>query len=118
MSDPNMAEFYKRASRLETQRANGKGFESPGTLGRSYYHRPARKRRSVLWPVLLLLALGMLMKGAIYFATGPEVYNSRVADLRASTGVVEQAGGFIMQLDPVTQRLAGEIALGVHKITK
>lgn len=118
MSDPNMAEFYRRASRLESQRANGKGFEAPGALGRSYYYRPPRKRRSVLWPVLFLLAIGMLMKGAIYFATGPQLYNSRVTELRASTGVVEQVGGFVMQLDPVTQWLAGEIAIGVQKIAK
>ena len=116
MSDPNMAEFYRRASRMETQRAHGKGFEAPGTLGRSYYYRPPRKRRSVLWPVLFLLAMGMLMKGAIFFATGPQLYNSRVADLRASTGVVEQVGGWVMQVDPVTQWLAGKIDLAVQKV--
>jgi len=118
MSDPNMAEFYKRAARLETQRARGKGFESPGALGRSYYYRPPRKRRSVLWPALFLLAMGFLLKAAIYYGTGPDLYNSRVADLRAAPGIVEQAGGWLMQADPATQWLADEILLGVNKLTK
>ena len=118
MSDPNMAEFYKRAARLETERAKGKGFEAPGALGRSYYYRPPRKRRSAFGPVLFLLAMGLLLKGAIYYATGVELYNSRVEELRAAPGLVEQMGGWMMQADPVTVWLGDEIAAGIRKFAK
>ncbi len=116
MSDPNLAEFYKRAARLETQRAKGKGFEAPGALGRSHYHLPPRKRQSILRPALFLLTTGFLLKGAIFYATGAEVYNSRVAELRSASGLVEQAGGWMMQSDPITQWLADMIAMGVRKV--
>ncbi len=112
MSDPNMVEFYKRAAQLERDRARGLGFEAPGTLGRSYYRRRAQ-RRSLLWPALLLLAAGFVMKGAILSATGADVYDARVAELRSAPGVVEQIGGWIMQADPVTLWLADKITLGV-----
>ena len=113
MSDQNMVEFYKRAARLERDRAKGMGFESSGTLGRSYYQRPVARRRSMLWPVLFLIVVAFVLKGTIFFVTGPETYASRVADLQSSPGVVEQIGGWLMQADPVTLTVAKAIAYGV-----
>jgi hypothetical protein len=115
MSDQNMIEFYKRAARLEADRARGMGFEATGTLGRSYYQRPAAYRRSLFWPALFLLAVAFVLKGAILFGTGPETYKSRVADLQASRGVVEQMGGWLMQADPVTEAVSKAIAYGVTR---
>ena len=113
MSDQNMVEFYKRAARLERDRAMGMGFEASGTLGRSYYQRPAARRRSMLLPTLFLLVVAFVLKGMIFYVTGPETYASRVADLQASSGVVEQIGGWLMQADPVTVKVAKAIAYGV-----
>jgi hypothetical protein len=97
MADPNMTDFYRRAHRVQKDRARGYGFEAPGTLGRSYYTRPAAPRRSLLWPALFLLVV-------------------RVADLSASDGVVEQVGGWVMQADPVTLWVADKINMGLMKI--
>ena len=113
MSDQNMAEFYKRAARLERDRAKGMGFEASGTLGRSYYQRPAARRRSMLWPALFLVVVAFVLKGAIFYVAGPEPYASRVADLQSSPGVVEQIGGWLMQADPVTVNVSKAIAYGV-----
>ena len=113
MSDQNMVDFYKRAARLERDRANGLGFEASGTLGRSYYRRPAARRHSLLWPSLFLLVVAFILKGAIFYATGAETYASRVADLQAAPGVVEQIGGWLMQADPVTLNVAKVIAYSV-----
>jgi hypothetical protein len=115
MADPNMVDFYKRASRLERDRARGRGFEAPGTLGRSYYYRPAPPRRSMLWPALFLIAAAFVIKAGIFYATGPGIYNERVANLQASTGSVERVGGWLMQADPVTIWLADKIGMGIAK---
>lgn len=116
MADPNMVDFYKRAARLERDRARGRGFEAPGALGRSYYYRPAPARRSVLWPALFLVAAGFLLKGGILYATGMDTYQARVADLQAAPGVVEQAGGWLMQADPLTVWVSDKIAEGVTRL--
>lgn len=115
MSDQNMVEFYKRAARLEQDRARGMGFEAAGTLGRSYYTRPAAARRSLLWPALFLVVVAFVLKGAILYVTGPETYSARVADLQAAPGMVEQIGGWLMQADPVTLQVSKAIAYGVTK---
>jgi len=113
MSDPNLVEFYKRAARLERDRARGKGFEATGTLGRSYYQRPPARRSSVIWPALFLLVTGFVLKGAILFASGDGLYQSRVSDLRTAPGTIERMGGWLMQADPVTVWMADKIGAGV-----
>lgn len=115
MSDPNMVEFYKRAARLERDRARGMGFEAPGALGRSYYRR-STQRRSLLWPALFVVAVAFAMKGAILYSTGAELYSARVAELQSASGAVERVGGWIMQADPVTVWVSDQIALGVTRM--
>ena len=44
MAGQDYSEFYARLVRLERARAKGYGFEADGTLGRSYYYKPPRKR--------------------------------------------------------------------------
>lgn len=61
------------------------------------------------FPMLGLLALvaGFFVFKAIMFASlGDITYNERVAKLGNST-MVEQAGAWVMQADPVTQFIAG-----------
>jgi hypothetical protein len=115
MTDHNLTDFYGRVARIQRARAKGYGFEAPGTLGRSYYHRAPAKRRSFIGPVLFLAICVFLLKGAIYNSVGPESYNERVAALMAGEGI-DRAGGWLMQADPVTIYAADKIALGLSKL--
>lgn len=108
MTDPNMSDFYGRVSRIQRMRAKGYGFEAPGTLGRSYYSRPQARRRSMLGPVLFMAFCVFLLKGTMYQQVGSETYNDRVAALMAGEGI-EHVGGWLMQAEPVTIFVAGQI---------
>ncbi len=112
MTDPNMADFYNRVAKIQKARAKGYGFEAPGTLGRSYYAKPAPQRRSFLAPVLFLVLCGFMLKGAMLNQIGSDLYKSRVQSLMAGQGL-DRAGGWLMQADPVTVYLAGKIKLAV-----
>ena len=108
MAGPNFGDFYGRVARIERARANGYGFEAPGTLGRSYFHRPVARRRSVLGPVLFLLVCGFLLKGLMYQQIGAGIYEARVAALQGGNGI-ERVGGWLMQADPVTVYVSDRI---------
>lgn len=109
MADPNLSAFYDRVARLERARAQGYGFEAEGSLGRSYYYRPVRKRRAILGPLLIVAACSFGMKGAIYYKVGATAYNDRVAVMQQGEGF-ERLGGTLMQADPVTLYVAGKLA--------
>lgn len=115
MSDPNLTDFYGRVSRIQRARAKGYGFEAPGTLGRSHYHRPQAKRRSILGPVVFLVLCAFLLKAVIYNNVGPDSYNERVASLMAGQGF-DPIGGWLMQADPVTLYASDKITLGLAKL--
>ena len=69
--------------------------------------RPAR--RGFPLKGLLALALGFFVFKAFMVASLSEItYNERVAKL-AQGSQLEQAGGYVMQIDPVTKFLAGFI---------
>lgn len=112
MTDPNMTDFYGRVARIQKARAKGYGFEAPGALGRSYYIRPASRRRSFVMPVLFLLICGFLLKGIIYHSVGAESYDDRVTVLMAGKGV-EPVGGWLMQAEPVTLFVSAQITKGL-----
>lgn len=115
MSDPNMVDFYGRVARIEKSRAKGFGFEAEGTLGRSHYTRPARRRRPFLGPVLFVLICGIGLKGAIYQSVGPASYDMRVEKLQAGQGF-DALGGWLMQADPVTVMVADAIWAGLARL--
>lgn len=108
MSDPNMSEFYRRVDRIQKARARGHGFEAPGVLGRSYYTRPQAQRRGFFGPVLVLLVAVFLLKGLMISQIGRMEYESRVERLLAGAGV-ERVGGWLMQVDPVSEMVAREV---------
>lgn len=66
------------------------------------------------WPrlplrMLLYVAVALIgFKGFLLAALGPATYVERVEALRAGT-VVEQAGGWVMQVDPATQWIADQL---------
>jgi hypothetical protein len=115
MTDPNLKDFYGRVARIQKAHSKGYGFESAGTLGRSYYSGPAAQRRSVLGPVLFFLLCTFLLKGIIYHSIGPESYDERVAALRAGEGI-ERAGGWLMQAEPATMLVADLITVGLGQL--
>jgi hypothetical protein len=61
MTDPNLNDFKGRVARIQEARQNGYGFEATGTLGRSYYHRSAAQRRSVIGPVVFMVLCVFLL---------------------------------------------------------
>lgn len=115
MADPNMSEFYGRVARIEKARAQGMGFEAPGTLGRSYYYRAPARRRSWIAPMFFLLVCGFLIKGTMYQQVGAQTYDERVKALSKGEGL-DRVGDFLMQSDPVTVYVAGKIDEALRKL--
>lgn len=67
----------------------------------------ARRARSTSgFTFLLLAALGFFaFKAFMLAASGPAAYGERLEGLQSGT-VVEQAGAFVLGVDPITQKLA------------
>ena len=112
MADPNLTDFYGRVARFERARANGYGFDAPGTLGRSYFEKKSRPHKSWRGPVLLVIICIFGMKGAILQSVGGQAYDNRVAGLQAGEGF-DRLGGWLMQADPVTVFVAEKITQAV-----
>lgn len=106
MYDENLVDFYDRVARFEKAHAKGFGHEAAGTLGRSAYARPARRKRSVVAPMLFACLCAVGLKAAILHSVGPAQYQTRVERLNAGEGF-DRLGGWLMQVDPVTARVAG-----------
>lgn len=102
MAGQNLAEFYARAARIERARAAGYGFEAEGSLGRSHYRKPQRRRFSALGPVLVLVLSFVALKVALLGQVGPAQYQARVAAMQAQGGVAA-LGALLMHTDPVTR---------------
>lgn len=109
VSDPNISDFYSRIHRIQKARAKGQGFEAPGTLGRSFYHRPARRRYGIVLPMIVLLMSVFGLKAALLHNVGSELYAQRVHRLQTGTGV-EPLAAWIMQADPVSLTIEGWIS--------
>ena len=97
----------KRISRNRARMAQG----YVGQVGRDglIVFRP--KRRSGGFPIkgLMLLVLGVFcFKGLILAHLGEQIYETRVASL-AEGSVVEQAGAFVMQADPISLAIAQKV---------
>lgn len=110
MVDRNLQNFYGRLGRIERIHDAGGGFEADGTLGMSYYkarRRPLR-RAGVLGPLVLVVMTIVAIKAAVLASIGDERYEERVAALRAGTPV-EQVGAYVLQADPLTVSMAGQI---------
>ncbi|MBC7735996.1 MAG: hypothetical protein H7245_01950 [Candidatus Saccharibacteria bacterium] len=112
MTDPNMTDFYTRVARLEKARAKGYGFEAAGALGRSFYHKPTSRRRSVLLPLAFVMLCFFAMKGVVHHAIGAQVYQDRVATLAVGKGA-ESVGAWVMQADPLTVLISAQITKGL-----
>lgn len=115
MRDPNLQDFYKRVGRLQAARAKGRGFEAPGTLGRSHYWRPVRKSRvgALVKPVLMVAMVAFGMKGAMHYKLGSNTYEARVEQLSEGKGF-DRLGGVLMAADPVTVWVSSTMKKHLH----
>ncbi len=103
--DANLEDFHRRVARVEAARARGFGFEADGTIGRSYYARPAQKRFPLIKAMALVVISVIGLKATIHAHIGPVLYDQRVADLQAGEGF-DRLGGLLMVADPATLRLS------------
>lgn len=101
MGDPNLRDFYGRISRIEEARANGYGFEAPGTIGLSHYRKTQRRRIGFIGPLFLAIVMALGLKGAIHYKVGSATYDQRVESLMAGQSF-DRLGGWLMQADPAT----------------
>jgi hypothetical protein len=116
MADANMADFYDRVRRFERMRSKGYGFETPDTLGRSFYNqRLTKKSRGWVLPVVVGLVVVFGLKAGLYQAVGAASYDDRVARLQAGDGF-DPVGGWMMQADPVTLWVADKMAAGLSRL--
>lgn len=71
--------------------------------------RPTQARNSIPVRGILLTALCFVaFKSFMLAAMGPITYQERVDSLMNGS-LVERAGGFIMQIDPATEKLGGTL---------
>lgn len=111
MVDRNLQNFYGRLGRIEDIHRAGGGFEADGTLGMSYYNsrrRQGRRRIGVLGPLALIAMSVLGLKAAVHATIGAELYEARVAELRAGDGVY-RAGAYVLQADPLTVAISEKI---------
>lgn len=108
-ADPNLNAFHGRVKRIERAHRKGYGFEAIGTLGRSHGFRRERSLGRMLRSLMIVVAMGFALKGAIHFYVGAEVYDERVASLATGTGF-DPVGATLMQADPVTRLIAAFLA--------
>ncbi|WP_435702594.1 hypothetical protein [Yoonia sp.] len=66
------------------------------------------KPRFPLKGLIVVLALGFLLKGFLLAYLGADNYAERVATLQSGSAI-EQTGAWVMQADPVTVLVAGGI---------
>lgn len=114
MADPNLVDFYDRVSRFERARAHGWAHQTGG-IPELRRVRGTRRRRSSILPLLLVVFALFAMKGAILYSVGATAYQDRVARLQAGEGF-DRLGGWMMQADPVTEFMAGQIAHAMLQI--
>lgn len=104
MADPQVQEFHDRLKRVDSIHRRGGGFEAHGTLGRSQSGNASR-RKSLLRPVLLVVASFMMLKAALLMQIGVIDYQERVERLSQGSQV-EVVGAWVLQLDPATILIA------------
>ena len=106
--DPNLNDFYSRVSRIEKSHAKGYGFEAAGTVGRRAAGRGASRFLKLAKPALLVLAVGIGVKGVIHYFVGAQTYENRVSALAAGDGF-DPVGAWLMHADPATLLVSSQL---------
>lgn len=102
--------FDQRLRRLDRKhRAMARGYTTRMRSDGLIEVKPKRRSPPISGrSVLLFIAAFFLFKGFLLANIGGQSYDDRV-DLLKSGTVVEQAGGWVMQADPLTQFIAQKI---------
>lgn len=108
MTDPNLQDFYARIARVQAGHSRGMGFEAQGTLGRSAYARPRRRRLNVIKPLIVAGLCVIALKATIHYHIGDGVYRARVA-IMATGDEVDRLGALAMAPDAVTLWVSGRL---------
>jgi hypothetical protein len=106
--DPNLNDFYSRVSRIEKSHAKGYGFEAAGTLGRKSLVRGKGRLFKLVRSAVLVLAMGVGLKGVIHYFVGAQTYENRVSALAAGNGF-DPVGAWLMHADPATNWVSGQL---------
>ncbi len=103
-------EFDQRVHRLNKKHAKlSRGYRATMRKDGLVVMRPQRVRSAVPAKVLLLSLVGFFaFKAFLLSSLGPTGYQSRVDDLNKGTQV-EQAGAWVMQIDPLSQLLSVQL---------
>ena len=109
MADQDFTEFYARVARIEKARSKGYGFEADGTIGRSHYNRPTRRKRRFLAPLFMLVLCFLTLKGVLHSQIGGDIYAQRIGQMRLADSGIERIAGFLMQADPATQWISTQV---------
>lgn len=106
----NYAGFEARLKKIDKNRTRmAQGYKGAVSRDGLIVFRPARRQRGIPLRAIVLLIVGFFVfKGMVMAHTGSAIYEERVAALQAGT-LIEQAGAFMMQSDPVTIGIAQQL---------
>ena len=106
----NYAGFEARLKKIDRKRTRmAHGYKGSVNKDGLIVFRPARRQRGIPLRAVVLLIVGFFVfKGMVMAHTGSTIYGERVAALQEGT-LVEQAGAFLMQTDPITIGIAQQL---------
>ncbi len=113
MAEAQYKDFDARMARIMRNHEQlSKGYVTKVTRDGLIVAKPrSRAARYMPWRTMLcVLALGLAFKVMMFVNLGPEGYDARVARLAAGTQV-EQAGAYLLRVDPATAWLAAQIEM-------
>lgn len=103
------ASFDKRLSKIDRKnRKLARGYKTRVEANGLIRARPTRSFHFPLRGALLLVAGFFLFKAFMLASVGPGAYIDRLALLESGT-IVESAGSWVLQIDPLTQYLASQM---------
>ena len=111
----SFAGFEARLKKIDRKRTRlAQGYK--GTVSRDglIVFRPTRRQRGIPLRAIVFLIVGFFVfKGMVMAHTGATIYNQRVDALQTGT-LVEQAGAFAMQSDPISIGIAQKLRPFLH----
>ncbi len=102
--------FEARLKKIDLKRAK-MAYGYKGSVNRDglIVFRPTRRQRGIPLRAIVMLIVGFFVfKGMVMAHTGAATYGERIAALENGT-LVEQAGAFAMQSDPITVGIAQQL---------
>lgn len=106
----NYAGFEARLKKIDRKRTRmARGYKGSVDKDGLIVFLPARRQRGIPLRAVVMLIVGFFVfKGMVMAHTGASIYGERVAALQQGT-VIEQAGAFVMQTDPITIGIAQQL---------